>query len=390
MKLLLISTLLLLLAILPVSGQSGRLLTLVDSFGRINCGDAQGRTDYFVSDLWNNPFGGGLIEVTPNAADPVGAFVTLQEITAQLRARRFDESRVNILVNPARTEMSIRLWRELSMGSSRPPEPAGALAEIEPLRGAKAIMFGSSVLREGPTCGDGAYDLNVFALAVNQIPAVKARVTVRAKNAVNAKKLRDEVRAELGKRGIEEAKVRFVNVKSTAEGVELWLEPDRSAAAEYRVRIAALREVEKYSADIDRDVEDVDAYISRARAYKTLGRLDEAVDDLTRAIELSKHPYYIAQSRVDRGEVHMKRGDHANAIADFTAVIGTKAAEPYKPRAYLKRGEASLAKGDRDAAVADSGEAIKLYSASKVSGRAKGLANARILRAKALNLPRSL
>ena len=146
------------------------------------------------------------------------------------------------------------------------------------------------------------------------------------------------------------------------------------------IKMSALRDIEKYSGDIQKAPDDPDAYIMRARAYSKLDRTAEAIGDLTKAIELSKHPYYVAQATTDRGEVHLKRCDHAKADADFSTVIVLKGAEPYRPAAYLNRARSRNAQAMRAEALKDVNEAITLYSARKRTGAKKYLGEAYALR----------
>lgn len=386
MRYTIISMLALAIAAAAAYGQGAASSNLVDSFGRINCGDAQARTDNFISELWNNPMAGGVINVSPDAEDPVPAFVLLQEITSQLRVRRFDESRINILIGPPRSETSIQFVRELPGDSSRLPEPNLPPAEYDRTPPRRPLKFGSSILEEGPVCGSSAYDPNVFALAVNQIPTVKARVVVRARNAASAKKIRAEIRETLEKR-MRSGTITYVNMMSRNEGVELWLDPVKEGAAvskgkpsEDFIRMSALRDVESYSGDIQKYPDDPDAYIMRARAFVKLDRTGEAIEDLTKAIGLSDHPFYVAQATIDRGEVYLKRGDHAKSDADFSAVIVLAGAEPYRPAAYLNRARSRNAEGKRAEALADASEAIALYSARERTGAKKRLGGAFALR----------
>jgi tetratricopeptide (TPR) repeat protein len=146
-------------------------------------------------------------------------------------------------------------------------------------------------------------------------------------------------------------------------------------------RDAYLKDAKKYSSDITRHPDDPDAYILRARAYRSLGRQEDAIADLTKAIGLSKHPYYVAQATTNRGEIYLELGEYSTAEADFSAVIELEGALPYKPRAYLGRAR-SLRSADRRAdAQKDADEAIRLYSAMKGPSAKKRLGVAYALRA---------
>ena len=379
MKHSIISIIVLTLAALSAAGQSVQQSSLVDSFGPVSCGDAQARTDHFISELENNPGVDGLINVNPDAADPVPAFVILQEITSQFRARRFDESRINILISVPRGEMSIQFLKDLPGDSSRLPEPDFPPAEYDLTPVPKPVKFGSSVPAEGPVCGSNALDLNVYSLAVSQIPFVKPRVIVKAKNAARAKTIRAEMREELEKR-MEPGSITWLNTKSVLEGVELWLMPEKRTASEL-AHGSALRDIERYSGEIKKYPNDADAYMGRAKAFEKVDRPDDAIEDLTQAIALSKHPYYVAQSTTDRGEVYLRRGRYREADADFSAVIGLAGADAYKAGAYLNRARSLSSQGKRTEALKDANEAIRLYSTRKGAGSEKRLGEAFGLRA---------
>jgi tetratricopeptide (TPR) repeat protein len=243
----------------------------------------------------------------------------------------------------------------------------------------KPVKFSSSVPAEGPVCGSNALDLNVYALAVSQIPFVKPRVIVKAKNAVRAKTIRTEMREELEKR-MEPGSITWLNTKSVREGVELWLVPEKRTASELS-HLSAQRDIERYSEDIKKYPNDPDAYMGRAKAFEKVDRSDEAIEDLTQAIVLSKHPYYVAQATTDRGEVYLKRGRYLAADADFSAVIGLTGADAYRAGAYLNRARSQSLQGKRTEALKDANEAIRLYSTRKGAGSGKRLGEAYGLRA---------
>ena len=146
-------------------------------------------------------------------------------------------------------------------------------------------------------------------------------------------------------------------------------------------RLSALRDIEQYSGEIRKYPDSPDAYVMRARAYVKVDRTAEAVDDLTKAIALSKHSYYVAQATTDRGEVFYKLGEYTKAVADFTAVIELGSAAAYKPGAFLNRARALIADGKTTEARNDANEAIKLYSAMKRRSAKKKLGEAYSLRA---------
>ena len=92
---------------------------------------------------------------------------------------------------------------------------------------------------------------------------------------------------------------------------------------------------------------------NRAAALKLLGRYDEAVADLARAIELDPdNPQYRSQ----RGDVLSRKQQYAEAIADYTKAIEVA---PRNPWPHFGRGHAYLAQGNAELAAADFTEALR-------------------------------
>lgn len=110
---------------------------------------------------------------------------------------------------------------------------------------------------------------------------------------------------------------------------------------------------------------------NRGAALKQLGRYDEAIADLGRAIDLDAgNPQYYCQ----RGDVRLRTGANNEATADYTMAIGQS---PRLLWAYHGRGQAYLALGDGEKALADFNEAVRLkpeaFSLLVLRGRANNL-----------------
>lgn len=140
-------------------------------------------------------------------------------------------------------------------------------------------------------------------------------------------------------------------------------------------------EIERLNKDIKRYPTSADAYLGRAREYVRLSRLESAIADFTKAIELSTHPYYISVATLDRGAVYIKQGKYALAIADFTTIVELKTAAVYKAQAYRNRADAYHRNGDHRTALADIDKAIALSSKSRSTGWKERLAKAYSIRA---------
>ncbi|MGE3991292.1 tetratricopeptide repeat protein [Pseudorhodoplanes sp.] len=129
------------------------------------------------------------------------------------------------------------------------------------------------------------------------------------------------------------------------------------------------------------------AYTNRGNAYSIQGRHDEAVADLTKAVELApKDPnrFY------NRGDAYRDKGDNERAIADYTSAIKLRSdfryftnrglvyakqekldlaladfsqtirMSPTSAGAYMRRAEIQSRRGDLDAAIRDQTKAVEL------------------------------
>jgi tetratricopeptide (TPR) repeat protein len=96
------------------------------------------------------------------------------------------------------------------------------------------------------------------------------------------------------------------------------------------------------------------AYNNRGLTYDDMGRLDLAVEDFTRAIELSPFEY---KAYSNRGKAFSKLGMLDKAIEDFTVIINQ---DPSSYWAYVNRGKAYYNKGRIDQAIDDYNKAINL------------------------------
>jgi tetratricopeptide (TPR) repeat protein len=91
-------------------------------------------------------------------------------------------------------------------------------------------------------------------------------------------------------------------------------------------------------------------YYGRSEVYRELGRFDEALRDFDVLLKQQKewNGYHIVQ----RGDLHLNKGDVERAIADYSEVIRR---EPDDENAHFRRALAYRAKGDNAAAIAARG-----------------------------------
>lgn len=81
------------------------------------------------------------------------------------------------------------------------------------------------------------------------------------------------------------------------------------------------------------------AYNLRGSAYQKLGQLDQALGDLSRAVQLAPN----VDNLYERGDIYRKLGENQLAVADFTRAIGL---EPDVPHLYYARAACLVAMGD--------------------------------------------
>lgn len=89
-------------------------------------------------------------------------------------------------------------------------------------------------------------------------------------------------------------------------------------------------------------------YSLRSREYEELGKLDLALADMDKVIELKPYALYKAIER--RGKLYVHMGKYDLAVADFNNVLTTN---PQRFRIYEYRAEAYLIMGKPDLAYAD-------------------------------------
>lgn len=96
------------------------------------------------------------------------------------------------------------------------------------------------------------------------------------------------------------------------------------------------------------------AYTYRANASEAVGKHDDALTDLNRAIALNPN---LAGLYSNRGNVYLSLGDEDHALADYTEAIQQ---DPNFAGAYFNRGNIYSRKGDLDKALTDLTAAVHL------------------------------
>ena len=146
------------------------------------------------------------------------------------------------------------------------------------------------------------------------------------------------------------------------EGV-LWLPRStrRNDAAFYNNRGIDYRKegkldlaIKDFDKAIELNPEFAEAYNNLGNAYDDKGDFDKAIVNFNTAIKFKSD---FVDAYVNRGVAYGKRDEFNKAIADFTTAINL---DPYHAGAYYNRGNAYLLKGDFDKAVEDYDTSIKL------------------------------
>jgi tetratricopeptide (TPR) repeat protein len=114
------------------------------------------------------------------------------------------------------------------------------------------------------------------------------------------------------------------------------------------------------------------AYTNRGNAYAQSGQLEEALDDLSRAIELTPDQ---AEAHNNRALVYLRLGETQKALDDSTWAINAK---PDYAKAYSTRGEVYMRLGQPEQSLADCNRAVELNPDLAEAYNNRGLAFLRL------------
>lgn len=127
------------------------------------------------------------------------------------------------------------------------------------------------------------------------------------------------------------------------------------AEAAANIDVAAIqKKIDEYTAAIKNDPKNDKYYGARGQNYQRLGKLDLAVEDLSRAIELNpgRQDYFKVRALVFSNQ---KR--YRDAFSDYSKAITCGPATHYL---YLKQGQTAILSGDSEAAYSAAKNAFRL------------------------------
>ncbi len=117
--------------------------------------------------------------------------------------------------------------------------------------------------------------------------------------------------------------------------------------------------INAYSLAIEKNPKNATAYLGRGTAYGELGKHDDALKDMNRAIEISPS----AEAYVNRGIALAKTGNNEGAIKDFNKAIESNPSLAY---AYSARGLSHFIMGNIDNSINDYKKAVELNPNDKL------------------------
>lgn len=112
--------------------------------------------------------------------------------------------------------------------------------------------------------------------------------------------------------------------------------------------------IDDYSKAIELNPKDITAYTLRGIAWGKKGEYDKAIADYTKALEITPK---FAKAYNNRGYTWAQKGNMNEAIADYTKAIEI---DPNYATAYTNRGLAWTDKGNYDKAIADFNKALEI------------------------------
>jgi len=111
---------------------------------------------------------------------------------------------------------------------------------------------------------------------------------------------------------------------------------DENELYAYRAESGDLKNmVQEYTKAIEREPENSDLYILRGNIYSHFGQYEKAIEDYSKAIDLSQNMEDIYVIYYNRGYAYDSKGEYDKAIEDFTKAIDIN---PEYIKAYNNRG----------------------------------------------------
>lgn len=124
--------------------------------------------------------------------------------------------------------------------------------------------------------------------------------------------------------------------------------------------------IQDYYKSIELNPDYYQSYVAAALLFATTKNYDRALVEINRAMEVAQQEArdgghrkksYIHNAHINRGFIHLQKGDYERALADYNRAIELN---PSGDRGYAGRGSVYTTLRDHDKAIADYSKAIEL------------------------------
>ena len=199
------------------NGQAKPKAVLVDEFDEIPCGDLLGRTEAFFAELMRFPSDTGYVNIPSSRKRPDATKIFIR---ANVYMRRFDASRLRIVINSETPTNLAQFWR-IPAGADSPK-----FSEVpdQPRDFSKPFIFGQA--DENGVCP--SFIPNDFIEMVKSHPGSHGRMVVRGNTRRARRSLAENFLPHLlSKQGLtkEQLRVHYVPGSTNLAEVEFWFIP---------------------------------------------------------------------------------------------------------------------------------------------------------------------
>lgn len=193
---------------------------MIDSSEFVNCEWQRGYIDLLISELQNKPALKGVIVI--HGHDPVFPYADKLTIRNHLGFRKFDESRIEIVLGKREAKTRLELW---TMPENDISEFKSEQWNYKITDWMQPTLVHSQSWVDGIGCGEYQPDLKFysdFLLANNDL---KARLIIRTGSIARFRNVKARLTEELMKLKVSRSSLEFGYVPSSRDDVEYWYFP---------------------------------------------------------------------------------------------------------------------------------------------------------------------